>query len=88
MCTCPYEATAGVLGVHAQTGHSRRLPEPYIVCLQTPEDCWIAYLQPYTIRAQRWSAKRTCSYEAKTDVLGRREKPGMQGCYHSSALTF
>ena len=53
--------------------------------LNTPEDCWNAYLQPYTIRAERWSAMRPRLYEAMTDVLGRHAQSGHAGGYLSSA---
>jgi len=56
--------------------------------LNTPDYCWNAYLQPYTIRAERWSAMRPCLYEAMTDVLGRHAQSGHAGGYLSRAAFF
>jgi len=57
------------------------LPQQRINVLKTLEDCWTAYLQPYTIRAQQWSAKRTCPYEATADVLRRHAQTEQAGGY-------
>jgi len=88
MRTCLFEAMTDVLGRHAQSGHAGELPDGRVRLFKTPEDFCSAHLQPYTIRAERWSAMRTCLYEAMTDVWSRHTQTRHPGGYMSSALLF